>query len=76
MPTKEKLGECPYHGACIVFKDGDNKWINFNIDENSNQKLKNDNLIQVSDIGNWTYKLPKTKYNTIDTKLKDLLVED
>ena len=60
----------------IVFKDGDNKWINFNIDENSNQKLKNDNLIQVSDIGNWTYKLPKTKYNTIDTKLKDLLVED
>ena len=60
----------------IVFKDGDNKWINFNIDEDSNQKLKNDNLIQVSDIGNWTYKLPKTKYNTIDTKLKDLLVED
>ena len=37
---------------------------------------KNDNLIQVSDIGNWTYKLSKTKYNTIDTKLKDLLVED
>ena len=60
----------------IVFKDGDNKWINFNIDEDSDQKLKNDNLIQVSNIGNWTYKLPKTKYNTIDTKLKDLLVED
>jgi len=60
----------------IIFNDNDQKWINFDIDQNSNQKLKNNKLIYVNDIAKWTYKLPKTKYNTIDTRLKDLLVED
>jgi len=59
-----------------VFKDNDIKWINFDIDNDSLLQLKNDNLIEVNDINNWTYKLLDTKYNTLDTRLKDLLVED
>ena len=59
-----------------VFKDNDIKWINFDIDDDSLLQLKNDNLIEVNDINNWTYKLLDTKYNTLDTRLKDLLVED
>ena len=39
-------------------------------------KLKDNDRIFVNDIKNWSYKLPSTKYNVIDAKLEDLLVED
>ena len=61
----------------LVYQDSDKKkWIDFDIDSDSIKKLKANNLIVVEDIEKWSYKLPKTKYNTINTKLNDLLVED
>lgn len=60
----------------IVFKEDNKKWINFNVDEKSFNYLKENNNIFVENIENWSYKLSSTKYNTVETKLKDLLVED
>lgn len=59
-----------------VFKENDSKWINFTIDQESSQKLFNEQKVLVENINEWSYKLQSTKYNTLDTKLKDLLVED
>ena len=59
-----------------IFNENKNKWINFNIDSQYLLKLKNNDKIFVTDINNWSYKLPSTKYNISDTKLNDLLVED
>ena len=56
-------------------KDKD-KWINFNIDNESFSKLNDKKKIFVNNIENWSYKLPSTKNNISNTKLKDLLVED
>ena len=60
----------------VVFKDDKEKWINFNVDEKSLNDLEINNKILVKNIENWSYKLSSTKYNTVETKLKDLLVED
>ena len=60
----------------IVFKDDNEKWINFNVDEESFNYLEKENNILVENIENWSYKLSSSKYNTVETKLKDLLVED
>ena len=38
--------------------------------------MVNDGYILVDNINNWSYKLPSTKYNIVETKLVDLLVED
>ena len=60
----------------MVFEDEENKWVNFDIDDNSLTTLKNDKQVLVKNIKDWSYKLARTKYNILDTKLKDLLVED
>jgi len=59
-----------------IFKKDKNKWINISIDNQSILKLKENKKIFVDNIENWSYKLPSTKYNIADAKLKDLLVED
>jgi len=59
-----------------IFNENKNKWINFNIDSQYLLKLKNNDKIFVTDINNWSYKLPSTKYNISGAKLNDLLVED
>ena len=62
--------------SAIIFNKDKDKWINFDIEKKSVLKLKDNNKIFINDIENWTYRLPSTKYNIIDTKLEDLLVED
>ena len=57
-------------GGCAGFS------YNIDLDNNSVLKLKNKEKIFVNNIKNWSYKLPSKKYNVIDTKLNDLLVED
>ena len=59
-----------------IFNENKDKWINFNIDSQYLLKLKNNDKIFVTDINNWSYKLPYTKYNISGAKLNDLLVED
>ena len=59
-----------------IFKEDKKKWINFDIDNDLTAKLTDKSLIFVSNINEWSYKLPPTKYDVSDTKLKDLLVED
>ena len=62
--------------SSTIFKKDKDKWINISIDIQSALKLKENKNIFVDNIENWTYKLPSTKYNIADVKLKDLLVED
>ena len=59
-----------------IYNDNKDKWINIDLDNKSVLKLKNKEKIFVNNIKNWSYKLPSKKYNTIDTKFNDLLVED
>ncbi len=59
-----------------IYNNNKDKWINIDLDNNSVLKLKNKEKIFVNNIKNWSYKLPSKKYNVIDTKLNDLLVED
>ena len=60
-----------------IFDDKDNnKWINFDIENPSILKLKNNEKIFVDNIENWTYKLSSKKYNVSNTKFEDLLVEN
>ena len=62
--------------SAIIFTENDIQWINFSLNNESINELKKQNIIFVDDINNWSYKLSSTKYNNINTKLKDLLVED
>ena len=62
--------------SAIIFTENDIQWINFSLNNESINELKKQNIIFVDDINNWSYKLSSTKYNDINTKLKDLLVED
>ncbi len=62
--------------SAIIFTENDIQWINFSLNNESTNELKKQNIIFVDDINNWSYKLSSTKYNNINTKLKDLLVED
>ena len=59
-----------------IFLESDSKWVNFNIEGDSSDKLYEENKVFVKNILDWSYKLPSTKYNVSDTKLEDLLVED
>tara|TARA_Y100000310_G_scaffold110951_1_gene109360 strand:- start:67 stop:903 length:837 start_codon:yes stop_codon:yes gene_type:complete len=61
--------------ASIYDKDND-KWINIEIEDQSELKLKDNEKNFVNDIKNWSYKLSSKKYNVINTKFKDLLVEN
>ena len=60
----------------FIFNEDKNTWINFEIDEQSTFKLKDNNKIFVNNIQNWSYKLSSKKYNFVNAKLDDLLVED
>ena len=60
----------------IIFNQGEEKLINFYIDDKSDENLKQNKKNFVDDIQWWSYKLPLTKYNVSGTKLEDLLVED
>ena len=60
----------------IIFNQGEEKLINFYIDDKSDENLKQNKKNFVDDIQRWSYKLPLTKYNVSGTKLEDLLVED
>ena len=60
----------------VVFKFNEEKWINFSVEEEDISNMVNDGYILVDNINNWSYKLPSTKYNIVETKLVDLLVED
>ena len=60
-----------------IFDNKDNdKWINFDIENESILKLRNNEKIFVDNIENWSYKLSSKKYNVSDTKFEDLLVEN
>ena len=61
--------------ASIYNKDKD-KWINIDIESQSVLKLKENEIIFVNNIENWSYKLSSKKYNVSDTKFEDLLVEN
>ena len=58
-----------------IYNKNKDKWINFDIENQSVLKLKYNEKIFVSDIENWSYKLSSKKYNVSDTKFQDLLVE-
>ena len=60
----------------VIFNEDKDIWISFNIDDQSTFKLSDDDKIFVNDIQNWTYKLSSKKYNVVNAKLDDLLVED
>jgi len=60
----------------FIFNEDKDTWINFEIDEQSTFKLKDNNKIFVNNIQNWSYKLSSKKYNFVNAKLDDLLVED
>jgi len=60
----------------FIFNEDKDTWINFEIDEQSTFKLKDNNKIFVNNIQNWSYKLSSKKYNVFNAKLDDLLVED
>tara|TARA_B100001013_G_scaffold309479_1_gene213888 strand:+ start:736 stop:1740 length:1005 start_codon:yes stop_codon:yes gene_type:complete len=60
----------------FIFNEDKDTWINFEIDEQSTFKLKDNNKIYVNNIQNWSYKLSSKKYNVFNAKLDDLLVED
>ncbi len=60
----------------VIFNEDKDIWISFNIDDQSTFKLKDDDKIFVNDIQNWSYKLSSKKYNVVNAKLDDLLVED
>ena len=60
----------------VIFTKNKNKWININIDGTSIEEIKKNNKIYVNDVNQWSYMIPSTKYSVIDTKLKDLLVEE
>ena len=60
----------------FIFNEDKDTWINFEIDEQSTFKLKDNNKIYVNNIQNWSYKLSSKKYNVVNSKLDDLLVED
>tara|TARA_Y100000590_G_scaffold93798_1_gene106286 strand:+ start:21018 stop:22028 length:1011 start_codon:yes stop_codon:yes gene_type:complete len=60
----------------VIFTKNKNKWININIDGASIEEIKKNNKIYVNDVNQWSYMIPSTKYSVIDTKLKDLLVEE
>ena len=60
----------------IIFNEDKDRWINFEINEQSMFKLKDNNKIFVNNIQNWSYKLSSKKYNVFNAKLDDLLVED
>ena len=60
----------------FIFNENKDTWINFEIDEQSTFKLKDNNKIYVNNIQNWSYKLSSKKYNVFNAKLDDLLVED
>ena len=60
----------------IIFNKDKDKWISFDIENQSVLKLKDNEKIFVNNIENWSYKLSSTKKNISDTKFEDLLVED
>jgi len=60
----------------IIFNEDKDRWINFEINEQSMFKLKDNNKIFVNNIQNWSYKLSSIKYNVSNAKLDNLLVED
>ena len=60
----------------VIFNEDKDIWISFNIDDQSTFKLKDNDKIFVNDIHNWSYKLSSKKYNIVNAKLDDLLVED
>ena len=60
----------------FIFNEDKDTWINFEIDDQSTFKLKDNNKIFVNNIQNWSYKLSSKKYNVFNAKLDDLLVED
>jgi len=60
----------------IIFNKDKDKWINFDIENQSVLKLKDNEKIFVNNIENWSYKLSSGKKNISDTKFEDLLVED
>ncbi len=60
----------------VIFNEDKDIWISFNIDDQSTFKLNDDDKIFVNDIQNWSYKLSSKKFNVINSKLDDLLVED
>ena len=60
----------------FIFNEDKDTWINFKIDKQSTFKLKDNNKIFVNNIQNWSYKLSSKKYNFVNAKLDDLLVED
>ena len=62
--------------SAFIFNEDKDTWINFKIDEQSTFKLKDNNKIFVNNIQNWSYKLSSKKYNFVNAKLDDLLVED
>ena len=62
--------------ASIFYNKDNDKWINFDIENQSILKLKNNEKIFVDNIENWAYKLSSKKYNVSDAKLEDLLVEN
>ena len=62
--------------SAFIFNEDKDTWINFEIDEQSTFKLKDNNKIFVNNIQNWSYKLSSKKYNFVNAKLDDLLVED
>ena len=61
MPTKEKLGECPYHGACVAFKDGDS---NITLEANAGDKLSRKPIFDF-------YSSGKVERNTFHYRHKD-----
>ena len=79
IPVSEGPEELLFDGTNIfafIFNEDKNTWINFEIDEQSTFKLKDNNKIFVNNIQNWSYKLSSKKYNFVNAKLDDLLVED
>ena len=61
MPTKEKLEECPYHGACVAFKDGDS---NITLEANAGDKLSRKPIFDF-------YSSGKVERNTFHHRHKD-----
>ena len=66
MPTKEKLGECPYHGACVAFKDGDS---NITLEANAGDKLSRKPIFDF-------YSSGKIERNTFHHRHKDYYTVD
>ena len=60
----------------VIFNENKDKWINIDIDNKSGINLQENGKLLVSNVENWSYKLPSTKYNVSDTTLENLLVED